>query len=103
MRDLAHTSRVNKATNMLSTFSIPRTMDCVLPIAADLPPLHMLVVDEDEASRSACIEIAESLGYRAEGVAKLGRVRSSLLQFPTDIVLIDLPRNGESGLETVAE
>jgi DNA-binding NtrC family response regulator len=103
MRDLAHTARGYKATNMLSTVSIPRTMDCVLPVCADLPPLHMLVVDEDEASRSACIEIAESLGYRTEGVARLSRVRSRLLQFPTDIVLIDLPHNGESGLETVAE
>ena len=88
---------------MLSTFSYSHTMNCITPISTDVSALHVLVVDEDDASRSACIEIAESLGYQAEGAAKLGRVRSSLLQFPTDIVLIDLPQNGDSGLETVAE
>ena len=61
------------------------------------------MVDEDEASRSACVEIAESLGYKAEGISRLSRVRSTLIQLPTDIILIDLPKNGDAGLETVAE
>lgn len=88
---------------MLSTFSYSRTMDRNLPISSDLPPLHVLVVDEDEAARSACVEIARGLGYHAEGMAKVSRVRSTLLQFSTDIVLIDLPHNSDLGLETVAE
>ncbi|HEY2470262.1 MAG TPA: sigma-54 dependent transcriptional regulator [Terracidiphilus sp.] len=88
---------------MLSTFSYSRAMDCIPPVSTDLPALHVLVVDEDDASRSACIEIAESLGYKAEGAEELGRLRSRLVQSPTDIVLIDLPHNGESGLETIAE
>ena len=88
---------------MLSTFSFSRTMEYPPPISPELPPLHVLVVDEDEASRSACIEVATSLGYRPEGIAKISRVRSTLLRFPTDIILIDLPRNSDSGLETVAE
>jgi two-component system response regulator HydG len=78
-------------------------MDAVPSASSEGSPLHVLVIDDDEASRSACIEIASSLGYKTEGVAKLSRARSTLLQFPTDIVLIDLPRNGDSGLETVAE
>ena len=78
-------------------------MSCIPPISPDLPSLNVLVVDEDEAARSACIEIAESLGYKAKGAAKLSRVRSTLLQIPTDIILIDLPHNGDSGLESVAE
>jgi two-component system response regulator HydG len=87
---------------MLSTFSYPRIMD-LPPITTDAPSLHVLVVDGDEPSRSACVEIARTLGFRAEGLARLSRVRSSLLQFPSDIILIDLPHNGDSGLETVAE
>ena len=88
---------------MLSTFSCAHTMDGIPPISSDHPPLHVLVVDEDEAARSACIEIAESFGYKARGADKLHRVRSTLLQSSTDIILIDLPHNGDSGLETVAE
>jgi two-component system response regulator HydG len=88
---------------MLTAFSYPHIMNSISPVSTDVSALHVLVVDEDEASRSACIEIAESLGYQAEGAQKLSRVRSSLLQFPTDIVLIDLPQNGDSGLETIAE
>jgi DNA-binding NtrC family response regulator len=90
-------------TTMLSTFFHSRTMESIPPIPAEFPPLHVLVVEEDEASRSACVEVAAGLGYNAEGIAKLSRVRSTLLQFPTDIVLIDLPQNSDSGLETVAE
>ena len=59
--------------------------------------LHVLIVDQDEAARSACVEIAVSLGYEAEGIANIDRVRSTLSQLPTDIVLIDLPSNSESG------
>lgn len=88
---------------MLSTFSYSRVMEFRPHISAELPPLHVLVVEEDEASRSACVEVAAGLGYKAEGIAKLSRVRSTLLQFPTDIVLIDLPQNSDSGLEAVAE
>lgn len=88
---------------MLSTFLHSRNMHSTPPISADLSALHLLVVDQDDASRTACVEIAKSLGYKAEGTAKLNRVRSCLVQFPTDIVLIDLPHSGESGLESIAE
>ena len=88
---------------MLATSSLSRTMNSLPQIAPELSRLNVLVVDEDEAARSACIEIAGSLGYKAKGVSKLDRVRSTLFQFPTDIVLIDLPRSSDSGLEAVAE
>jgi len=70
---------------------------------SDQPPLRLLVVDEDEASRSACVEIAESLGYKAEGIARLDRVATTLALFPTDVILVDLPKRGEARLEEVAE
>ncbi len=88
---------------MLATSPFSQTMNCLPPISPELSRLHVLVVDEDEAARSACIEVAASLGYNAEGVSKLDRVRSTLLRLPTDIILIDLPRNSDVGLETVAE
>src|ERR1700739_789973 len=101
--DLAHIARINKANTMLATFLFTRTMNSLPQISPELARLHVLVVDEDDAARAACVEVATSLGYEAEGVSRLDRVRSILLQFPTDIILIDLPKNGDSGLETVAE
>ncbi|HMG84275.1 MAG TPA: sigma-54 dependent transcriptional regulator [Terracidiphilus sp.] len=65
--------------------------------------LHVLVVDQDDAARTACIEVATSLGYEAKGIANMDSVRSTLVRLSTDIILIDLHRNNESGLETVAE
>src|SRR4051812_9992225 len=88
---------------MLSTFDSSRDMNSDLQTAPNQTGLHVLVVDEDEAARSACVEIAGSLGYKAEGVAKLNKVSSTLGRFPTDILLIDLPKRGETCLEALAE
>lgn len=88
---------------MFPTFACSYSMDPSRPISSGLPSLHVLVVGEDETARSACIEIARSLGYKAEGIAKLDRVGSTLLRFPTDIILMDLPKRGDSSLEVVAE
>jgi DNA-binding NtrC family response regulator len=78
-------------------------MDTQRQIPSDLPTLHVLVVDADEAARSACVEVAETLGYKAEGIAKLDRVASTLVRFPTDIILVDLPNRGGASLELVSE
>ena len=88
---------------MLATYPFAQTMTSLPQIATQPSTLHVLVVDQDEAARSACVEVAESLGYEATGIANIDRVRSTLIRHSTDILLIDLPRNSESGLETVAE
>jgi len=88
---------------MLVTLAGSRTRNVFPAISPELSRLNVLVIDEGEAARSACIEIAESLGYKAEGVSQLPYVRSTLLLFPADIVLVDLPIDNDSGLETVAE
>ena len=103
MRDLAHIARINKAITMLATLPFSQTMNSLPQISTEPSKLHVLVVDEDEAARSACIEVAASLGYEAKGVTSIDRVRSTLVRLSTDIILIDLPINSESGLETVAE
>jgi len=88
---------------MLATLAGSRTRNVFPPVSPELSKLNVLVIEEGEAARSACIEIAESLGYKAEGVSQLTCVRSTLLLFPADIVLIDLPIDNDSGLETLAE
>lgn len=88
---------------MLSAFYRRQQMDIQRQIPSDQPNLHVLVVDEDEAARSACVEIAKTLGYKAEGVPSLDRVTSTLDRLPTDILLIDLPKRSDTSLEAVAE
>ena len=88
---------------MLSTYLSSPKMSLPPEMSTELSQMHVLVVDDDDASRSACVEIAQSLGYSAEGISRLSRVRSTLIQLPTDIILIDLPSNSDTGLETVAE
>jgi len=88
---------------MLPTFYCSQEMDIQHQSTTALSGLHVLLVDEDEASRSACVEIARTLGYKAEHVSKMGRVRSTLALFPTDILLVDISSRGDRSLETVAE
>ena len=88
---------------MLSTFNRSQSMEIQRQISSDLPSLHVLVVDEDEAARSACVEIARTLGYKAEHLSSLGHVRSTLALFPTDVLLVDLSKRGDANLEAVAE
>jgi two-component system response regulator HydG len=66
-------------------------------------PLHVLVVDADAAVRSACAEIAESLGYIVESTGDLGHARSMLRGHAADIVLVNLPPGSSQGLELVSE
>ena len=52
--------------------------------------LHVLVVDEDAAVRSACCEIAAGKGFLSHGVATMEAARSLLRGSSVDILLIDL-------------
>jgi two-component system response regulator HydG len=50
-----------------------------IPQLAEQPVhLHLLVVDADAAMRSACAEIASSLGYAVESAGDLTQARSML-------------------------
>jgi DNA-binding NtrC family response regulator len=88
---------------MVSTLNYSREMNIDHHGAPSVAGLHVLVVDEDEASRSACIEIAKSLGHNAEGIERLQSVASTLDRIPTDIVLIDVPKRSDANLNAVAE
>jgi DNA-binding NtrC family response regulator len=65
--------------------------------------LNLLVVDSDAAVRSACAEIAASLGYLVESTSDFGQARSQLRGRPADILLVNLPSGANHGLELVSE
>jgi DNA-binding NtrC family response regulator len=65
--------------------------------------LHLLVVDSDAAVRSACAEIATSLGYAVQSTSDLAQARSLLRGHAADILLINLPYGSHQFLELVSE
>lgn len=56
--------------------------------------LHILIVDEDAAVRSACCEIAARRGFTPHAVENLATARSLLHGNSVDILLLDLARQG---------
>jgi DNA-binding NtrC family response regulator len=65
--------------------------------------LHLLVVDTDAAVRSACAEIATSLGYIVQSTADLAQARSLISGHAADILLVNLPYGGYQALDLVSE
>ena len=65
--------------------------------------MHLLVVDEDAAVRSACCEIATSLGYVSAGVPSLNTARELMRGNAIDILLLDLRAPVAAGLELLEE
>ena len=52
--------------------------------------LHLLVVDEDAAIRSACCEIAADLGFVPQTVSTIAAARTLLRDQGVDVLLLDL-------------
>ena len=88
---------------MLDTVLNTRTMEFLPQPAESAGRLYLLVVDPDPAVRSACAEIAESLGYAVESTGEMSQARSLLRGRAADIVLANLPYGSSQGLELVAE
>jgi two-component system response regulator HydG len=92
---------------MLNTVFNTRAMEFIPQMAEPAAPLHLLVVDADAAVRSACAEIAASLGYAVESTGDLGEARSLLRGRAADILLVNLPAGSNQGpnpgLELVSE
>jgi two-component system response regulator HydG len=65
--------------------------------------LHLLVADADTAVRSACAEIAASMGYAVESTGDMSQARNLLRGGTTDILLVSLPAGSNQGLELVSE
>ncbi|MGO9338172.1 MAG: response regulator [Terracidiphilus sp.] len=88
---------------MLKTVENGRTMEFIPQLAEPPVRLHLLVVDADQAMRSACAEIAASLGYAVESTGDLGHARALLRGRAADILLVNLPAGTNHGLEMVSE
>jgi len=88
---------------MLTTVFNTRSMELIPQVAEPAPRLHLLVVDADPAVRSACAEIASSLGYAVESTGDMGQARVLLCGRATDILLVNLPYGSSSGVDLVSE
>jgi two-component system response regulator HydG len=88
---------------MLDTVFETGTMEFIPQITEPAVRLHLLVVDADAAVRSACAEIAASLGYVVESTGDLDQARSLLRGHTADILLVNLPAASNEGLELVSE
>jgi DNA-binding NtrC family response regulator len=71
--------------------------------SSSIARLHLLVVDLDPAIRSACAEIAASLGYAVQATAALNQARSLLGANAADILLVNLPYGAHQALDLVSE
>ena len=63
---------------MLGTVSSSRNMEFIPQIAEPAVRLHLLVVDVDGAIRSACAELAASMGYAVESTGDMSHARRLL-------------------------
>ena len=89
---------------MLDTvFNTTRAMEFFPQTAVPAAPLHLLVVDPDAAVRSACSEIAASLGYAVESTGDLDHARALLRGHAADILLINLPYGSGQGFALISE
>jgi two-component system response regulator HydG len=65
--------------------------------------LHLLVVDEDAAIRSACCEIATDLGFVPQTVSTIASARTLLRDQGIDVLLLDLRAPVGEGLALLNE
>lgn len=68
-----------------------------------LPALHLLVVDDDDAVRNACCEIARKMGFVVVSAPDLEGARGILKHHKVDLLLLDLKLAGTSGLTLLEE
>jgi len=85
------------------TVQHPRTMMTYAPASERSGRLHVLIVDEDAAIRSACCEIAASRGFAPHAIENVVAARSLLRGNSVDILLLDLKSPGGTGLELLEE
>jgi two-component system response regulator HydG len=89
---------------MLATvFNTNRAMDFAPLMTEPSPRLRLLVVDADHAVRSACAEIAASIGYAVESTGDMEQARKLLLGRAADILLLNLPHGSSQGPDLISE
>lgn len=68
-----------------------------------LPVLHVLVVDEDDAVRNACLEIARSMGFVVTGTRDAEGARAILKHQKLDLILLEMKMRGGGALDLLEE
>ncbi|MGA3087155.1 MAG: sigma-54 dependent transcriptional regulator [Terriglobales bacterium] len=63
--------------------------------------LNLLIVDEDRATREACRDVAQSLGFNTQLAECAEQAYRSLDAYNTDVVLLELRHPGAGGLEAL--
>jgi len=82
----------------VSPVSAPDARAQAVSSAEHLGLLHVLVVDDDEAVRKACCEIAAGMGFEVVGAESATAARAVLKQRRIDLLLLDLKLPGGGGL-----
>lgn len=68
-----------------------------------LPSLHLMVVDDDEPVREACVEISTRMGFAVVAAGDVPNARSILKHQKVDVMLLDLKLPGGGGLALLEE
>ncbi len=68
-----------------------------------LPALHLLVVEDDDAVRNACCEIARKMGHVVVSACDLDGARLILKHHKIDMLLLDLKLGTQNGLTLLEE
>jgi two-component system response regulator HydG len=68
-----------------------------------LPPLRLLVVDDDAPLRKACCEIASGMGFVPLSAGSVQEALEVMRQRPVDMLLLDLKLPGGGGLKLLGE
>jgi DNA-binding NtrC family response regulator len=88
---------------MLATVQNKRMISTYAQPTGHAGRLHVLVVDEDAAVRSACCEIAAGRGFASHGVATFEAARGLLRGNSVDVLLIDIKAGGGAGQELLEQ
>jgi DNA-binding NtrC family response regulator len=67
-------------------------------VAEERPLLHVLVVDDDRAVRTACLNVAEGMGFATVGAESLQVARTVLQHRKIDLLMLDLKLPDGDGL-----
>ena len=98
MREDAGTNSPSGVLVGVSPVSSPEARARAVSSAEHLGLLHVLVVDDDEAVRKACCQIAAGMGFEVVGAESATAARDILKQRRIDLLLLDLKLPGGGGL-----
>jgi len=98
MREDAGTNSPSGVLVGVSPVSSPEARARAVSSAEHLGLLHVLVVDDDEAVRKACCQIAAGMGFEVVGAESATAAREILKQRRIDLLLLDLKLPGGGGL-----